>query len=514
MAQPITELGDGGINLDSPPFILPPNVFSDALNVRFDDDSVSTTTGEIASRVVSIAPTYGIHWRRPDQGYNIFANESGVIHRYTASGTSSVMYTGAGPYVGGRWQGTLFNGGFAVVLNNGQSTPLYCLYGDPSADTVFIALPGWNYVGGLTVTAKVIRSLNYSLVAANLTLVDGAVTTYAPSTIRVSAQAATGNIPTVWLPGTTTDTADEFEISTTSPILDMLELRGSMFIYSSDSISIMTVSSAGTKIQPYSKSYGILNIDCVVEFDGNHLVVDRNDIYLHNGSGAITSIAQKRVKKWFFANLNKSYINKVQVIKNPQYKEIWICFPMGSSTVNNMALVFQYTTKTWTKRTLASVTYAFNGPSNASNAWQYGNERVYMTTNSTQTLITDDVYTMYTGSIITSFTNYVERKKISSGDDSKVTAISSFLPVFDRVPTDSSISITVVGQHNYTKDVDLSVDNGIVSDTFVFLPNDPGGQGYKVDPRTGGRLLNFRISAKSYWRLAQYSIEAQQTSRR
>ena len=286
MATPIEKLGRGGLNTDVPPVILPPNTFTDVLNVRFDDEAVQTITGETTSRTVSIAPDFGIHWRRPDQGYNIFAKNGNIVRVDSAGNSSSMFSSSDSAYANSDWQATKFNGGYAIIMNNGKTTPLYCLYNSASAGSSFQPLPNWNYLEGITVTAKVIRALNYSLVAANLTINEAGTTTYAPGTIRVSVQAATGDVPSVWQPGLTTDTADEFELSSTSPVLDMAELRGNMFVYSSDSISLLTIGSQ-TRVSFYSKSYGILNTDCVTEFDGNHFVVDRNDIYVHNGSGSI-----------------------------------------------------------------------------------------------------------------------------------------------------------------------------------------------------------------------------------
>ena len=98
MAQPITGLGNGGVNTDQPPSSLAPNVFSNALNVRFDDNSVSTTTGETTYRTVSISPDFGVHWRRPDAGYNIFAKDGDIV-RVNSAGVSSVMFTGGSTYV-------------------------------------------------------------------------------------------------------------------------------------------------------------------------------------------------------------------------------------------------------------------------------------------------------------------------------------------------------------------------------------------------------------------------------
>ena len=176
----INKIGSGGMNKDVSPMLLPPHIFTDVNNVRFRNESVETITGEILGRTLPVAVNFGIHWRRPDQGYNIFA-QNGYIYRVDSAGNISSMFSSNDSvYSNSDWQATLFNGGFAVILNNGKSTPLYCLYGDPNATNTFQPLPNWNYLAGLTVTAKVVRSLNYSLVAANLTLVENNITTYAP----------------------------------------------------------------------------------------------------------------------------------------------------------------------------------------------------------------------------------------------------------------------------------------------------------------------------------------------
>jgi hypothetical protein len=508
MSEQIKGLGDGGLNIDTPPMIVPPNTFTDVLNVRFYSNNVETITGEILGRTVPSAPNYGIHWRRPDQGYNIFGKE-GTFVRVDSAGNQSYMLNSAdAKYENSDWQGTLFNGGHAVVINNSKSTPLYCLYGSTTAGSSFQELPNWNYISGLVVTAKVIRSLNYSLVAANLTLTQGGTTTYAPGTIRVSVQAPTGDIPQIWQPGLTTDTADEFELSSTSPVLDMLDLRGNMYVYSSDSISVLTIGNV-SRVSPYSKSYGILNTDCVVEFDGNHFVVDRNDIYAHNGSGKIESLANGRVKNYFFNNLNKNAINKVQVVKNPFYKEICINYPKGTSVVCNESLIYNYNNNTWTKRALGNITYAFNGPSNNSNEFQYGNEVLYYTTNTTQTLVSADVYTMWNGTALTSYTSHIEKRKLNTGDLTGSSLITAIYPVFDTVPIDSSILINVKGQNNYV-DTDAFTED----DLFVFEPNNKRSQGYKIDPRINGRVMNFKISSTGYWRLITYAFDIKPADRR
>jgi len=507
MAEQIKDLGKGGLNTDVSPLILPPNVFSDVLNVRFDDNAVQTITGEAAYRTVSIEPDFGIHWKRPDQGYNIFAKDGNISRVDAAGNISSMFASGDVGYTNSDWQGTLFNGGFAVILNNGTTTPLYCLYNSPSAGSSFQPLPGWNYVDGLSVTAKVIRSLSYSLIAANLSITQDGVTTYAPGTVRVSAQASTGNVPLVWAPGVATDTADEFELSSTSQILDMLDLRGNMFIYSEDSINILTIGTV-SRVTPYSKSFGILNTDCVCEFNGNHFVIDRNDIYIHNGSGNIESVADARVKKYFFNNLNKAQTKKVHVIRNPEHNEIWINFPKGNSTSCTESLIYNYKNSTWTKRQLANVSYTFNAPQNVGNEFVYTQQKLLFTTTSTQTLITDNSYLMYNGSSFVTYTSFVS-KKLNTGDLTGSSLVSTIYLVFDKVSGSASITIKVLGQNNYINEPVYTP-----GDIFIFLPNDPKSQGYKVDPRTSGRIMNILITSSDYWRMPLLAFDIRAADRR
>ena len=139
----VTKLGSGGLNTDVSPLLLPPNTFSDGLNIRFRDESVETITGEELHRVLPIAADFGIHWRRPDQGYNIFA-KNGYVYRVDAAGNASQMFSSNDAlYANSNWQGTTFNGGYAIIINNGTTTPLYCLYGSPSAGSTFQPLPNW-----------------------------------------------------------------------------------------------------------------------------------------------------------------------------------------------------------------------------------------------------------------------------------------------------------------------------------------------------------------------------------
>src|SRR5690606_5961234 len=126
-------------------------------------------------------------------------------------------------------------------------------------------------------------------------------------------------------------------------------------------------------------------------------VVDRNDIYTHNGSGKITSMVYGKVRDFFYEDLNKSYTDKTFVVKNNKFREIWICYvSTGNSTGKcDKALIYNYKEDNWTIRTLPGVTNMFASPNLSGASWQQGNERLLATTGTTRVHLMDDGYQMY-----------------------------------------------------------------------------------------------------------------------
>jgi len=509
---PIKDLGMGGLNKDTSPILLPENVFTDARNVRFRNNSVETFLGESSHRdMATLDAKYGIHWSRSNNGFNIYAKD-GYITKVTAAGVETAMLSSGG-YIGSRWQMGTFGGGYAVFFNNGNSTPLYALEGDPTADLVLQPFPGWNYTFGLTVTAKVIRSFNYSLIAANFTLVDDSGTTLAPTMIRISAQAGIGGFPSIWQPGLTTDTADEFLLNATTPVLDMLELRGSMFIYTSDSIHVLSLVNGIANVRPYVRGYGVLNIDCVTEVDGTHIAVDRNDIYMHSGNGKCESLIEGRMRDFFLGDISQTYAQNSFVVKNKRYKEVWVCYPNTASTTGkcNRAMIFNYTNNTWTIRDLPEVTYLFQSPSIEAAEFSYGEEIILGCTETTKVLQLDDSNTMFDGTTFNPIQSYLERAKLSNKDPFGDTYISGIAPVFEVDDPEAVVSINLHSQNIFDKAPDYSNTSG--RDLYTISPQSES-QGYKVDPRSVGRFLNMKISSDKQWKLSFLGLDSVAVNRR
>ena len=170
---PITGLADIGVIKDTPSVSLPPNAFTDARNVRFKDNAVRKMEGEVnifeslsgedgwLNDADRGALQYLAWWPSPnqttaDRGYYIFVIENttdtdNITHDVYAMlpGTEdNPTMIGSGFSPQGKWQHTLFNGGFTFIINNGVQRPQYVTEeATDSPDVTALRLndlPGWD----------------------------------------------------------------------------------------------------------------------------------------------------------------------------------------------------------------------------------------------------------------------------------------------------------------------------------------------------------------------------------
>ena len=262
------------------------------------------------------------------------------------------------------WQSTLFDGGRLIVLNNGYHTPQY-IETQASGTFKLRPLPGWDWQKELVsepyhIGAKVVRSFKSVLIAGNLSqypISAGIVATTPelnrPGSIRISTTGANGLPPSTWQPGLTTEFADEFDLATTSPIVDIVPLQGSAIIYTTDSIHQLRFDSKGNaSVQIIADGYGAIDTGCVIEYDGKHLVIGQNDIYIFSGHpGTIKSACELKVREYFFNRINPipGYLSKIFMIKNPKLDEIQIYYPTVESPTGECDeyLAWNYRNNTW-----------------------------------------------------------------------------------------------------------------------------------------------------------------------
>ena len=292
------------------------------------------------------------------------------------SGTNDKTVKAGTPAGTGTPNGTNF-----VPGNFPSSTPTvtgnqFEIYTDTATNTTVIVIGSLAVDDEVTVTiesrnpvnvrAGIVRSFGDLLTAGDLTEVDSTDDTKVirrlSGVVRTSDVAAPGTIPNNWNPFEAgVSTADEFTLSETNIIQDMKSLQGNLYIYTTNSIHVMRLTgnpNAPVSFAPVSDAYGVSSSNIVKEYDGKHFVVGSNDIYLFSGHpGNIQSVADGRVRNYFYNNLNPIHEQQVFTLLNQGQDEIWICYPTINSFSGECdeALIWNYRDNTWTVRDLNDV---------------------------------------------------------------------------------------------------------------------------------------------------------------
>ena len=276
------------------------------------------------------------------------------------------------------------------IPENTSTTNQFLIYFDSDTNTTIITLPS-SYGNDILVpdtisielkskekvhvSCGVIKSFGDFLVAGNLVERDSEdldssnIIRSLTGVIRTSDAAKPGTIPINWNPfAAGVSTADEFIVANTGVVQEMVEMQGNLYIYSNDSIQVLRLTgnaSVPIAISPVTNSYGCQTNKAVVEFNGVHFVVGSKDIYVFEGHpGSIKSVSDKRVREFLFEDLNTLHSKNLFCLKHSQEDEIWVCYPSRASTDGtcNTALIWNYRSNNWTKRTLNNVVAGNVGP--------------------------------------------------------------------------------------------------------------------------------------------------------
>lgn len=359
-------IGSIGVNRDLSSAELPPNAWTDAQNIRFLDG--------YASQFLGHGQVYGTPSAEPQHIVPVSVGGARYWIYATAAKTYCVTVTGgaavetdlthATPRTGvvNQWTSTVLSG--IPILNVGDTSKVPMSW-DLNTANNFVDLPNWpaGYY------CKSLRAYKNSLVALNVT----AGGTNYPYMVLWSHPADPGSIPSSW---DVTDAAkDAGQIDCAEggdAIMDGLQLRDSFMIYKEASVWRMDYT-GGPFVYRFSKVLGIsgaLNRNCIVEIDGQHLVLTGSDVMVHDGQQA-TSVLDKSTRRWLFQNIDASYINLCFVARNPFFNEVWICYPAIGSTSCTRAMIWNYRDNTVSFRSLPNVNHiSFGAVDNGlSDAW-------------------------------------------------------------------------------------------------------------------------------------------------
>lgn len=521
---PIRDLDKGGLASDSNPFSLAPVEVSDCKNVRFDNRSVSKISGEESIRTLSNSDIVSVsYWRQPTIERYVYHTDDGNTYLANATGTDSSISGATLLGTSGTFTGGFFNGGSTYLANRGTTVPQYINatgFGAPATQQNLQDFPGWAYDAAIfpSVRAGVIRAYRNVIIAGNLTYTrTNNQVIYAPGTIRVSNLAARGEMPT-WDPQlAAATTADEFDLATNDEILEILPFQDRVLVYCDNSIHSLRLTGNTTipvSVTPELSSKGILSTNCAVEFYGRHFVVGQDDIYIYGGGATVNSISDERVRDYFYSNLNVSARDATFCVHNEEQDEIWVCYPSGSNTSANEALIYNYRHNVWTRRDLpnavSGVRGAFPDDFTTPTSWERNNLGVVLGTSTS--LIATDRGTSFDGSAIDA---YVERKgfDINPGDDRQQLNLRS---VYLTAAGEGNLDVSIRASNAAGNQVDLQdTSNRNLKVRSYDLDGDDAD--YKVDINSDGRYFNYRIGSNdttSDWSLIEIQLGVDVTNTR
>lgn len=321
---PVRSLAERGLILDSPPFELAATAFSNGSNVRFRDGAVRR------SSVFRVARDFALPNSRAAWGYSlssgydrIFAGQAdGSIYEVLeTNAVDNVSPAGFVPAtVPGGWTWT--QTGDVIYANKPSHVPVYFPGG---AATDFLVLPGW----ASDLRARAIGASRDQLFAVNLT----AGLTVQPNTVAISDYALYGQPPPTWDP-LAVGVANRITLAgARSPLVTCRDLDGTMIVYGERQswrfVFTGDTSNAAQNLwinEPLSNDQGVVSVNGVAYYNRRHYVFGSDDLYMHDGV-SIAPLADEKIRRWVFRNLDASKADRCFVTVDPATYEILFAFP-------------------------------------------------------------------------------------------------------------------------------------------------------------------------------------------
>lgn len=346
MAEVSIEIDDVtkyGVIRDSPPHELPPEAWTLAENVRFNNDSIARINGEaqifgtptIAPYAAQFISTVGQPWWITlglNKAYVYDGSTYTNITRQTAS--VDVNYNAVDA---SSWNTTILGG--IPIQNNGIDVPQY--WAALASTQKLQNLPNWT--SGMT--AKVIRAFGPYLMLLNITISGVAK----PHNVRWSDTTDPGTVPDSY--DITDDTRNAGEVTLpdvdSGLIQDGLPLSGKFYVYKES--SCWRFRNIGGQFifdeDAFLDSVGILTTRCVaVTGDGQrHIFVSTDNMYTHDGNSA-TPLLDKKTRQYLFNQIDVTNYGLSFIFVNSVRNEGWFCYPSQGSNIPNRALIVNYNT--------------------------------------------------------------------------------------------------------------------------------------------------------------------------
>lgn len=511
----VKDVGKVGIIKDRQPIELPPNAWSDGNNMMFRSGFAESRRGvrkifdEIKGSADFIMPF--------DKGTIdfIYAGNK-AIYTFPHDATLVVDITertrsagAGGSYsAANRWVGTVH--GNIPILSKPSVTPQFLSDG---ADTFedLRNLPA-NF------KAKIIVSFKNYLMAFSVDEGSGLV----ENLVRWSSLSDPNTLPTSWDYTDTSVDAGRTQVGeTTDPIVNVMRLKDTLFIYRARSVWRCDFV-GGNFVFKFQEVYSVGSASGIYAIGGDenrHFVFTNDmDLLMHDGVSA-RSMLDDVNKEFIRSTMDKSRLSHVVVYYDPNRDEVILGYPNTSFLGAETALVFNVSQGTYAFRDMHSTSmlaygkYQINETS-LEHWWSEnadtGNVNEYRNLMAGGDLIyvDDYLYNDDLGAGITHISSHLVREDFPFHqygiDDNRIIEIKAIYPHIEAVgASNENINIYVIRKDFLDQKIS---DAGVKQGPFTFR----AGFDYKVDLRVACRYPGFifEVNNASYqWRITGYDIE-------
>lgn len=338
----IHNLGIGGVNRDLPSHYLPPEVWSDAGNMRFYNGQALRFLGHTqVFSTPSVAPGFIVNVPAVNSSFWLYASKT-AVYGYDSGVHTDISRAAGGAYTAEEyrdWGATILGG--IPILNNRLDVPQAWM--TQSLGTKLTPLSNWPS----TLRAKVVRAFGNYLVAINL--IDSGIAS--PVEIRWSHKADPGSVPSSWdYTDPTVDAGRTFLTDVKGgELLDAQLLGDFLYLYKKNSTHIFRFVGGNDIFAPsLLHNHGVIATRCVAVVDAGrrHFLVTPDDVIMHSGTKDVEYVLEGKNKTDFFTDLGTTHYANMFVFDNPAFKEAWIAYPSSGSTLPDKAIVYNYLNKT------------------------------------------------------------------------------------------------------------------------------------------------------------------------
>jgi hypothetical protein len=340
-----------GIAPDVPNWEASEEYYSGANNVLFRDGFASRELGHAEVYATPLAaPRYLVSNAAGVRNFWVYAGDSTVSVAEGATHSNISYAAQSSVSVDNPWTGGLLNG--LVFLNNAFTDSPVGWDNNPA--NAMTELPGWPAAA----VAGAVRAHRFYLFAMDIQDGSGDFR----NRVLWSDSADPGTFPQSWTPAIDNDAGFVDLAEGDAPVIDGGTLRDQFMIYKSRSTWVANFV-GGNDVFSFRELFsdvGILNRNCWVEFETNHVLLSDSDVMITDGH-SVRSIADKRVRDFITQNTDADNIANSFLAHNLEKNEIWVCFPLVNDTECTLVAVWDYREDTWGFRDVPRILHASSG---------------------------------------------------------------------------------------------------------------------------------------------------------